>query len=278
MIVLANSTLTVQGTKLARNKVRKGAVYGMWSSRLLVQQATFVGNTGEGEGGGMYLVGSNCTLRNSTFDSNVAANAGGAIYVKFSSLDVGSTKFLDNKAPIGGAVTVYDGSLFGKRATVVNSSFTNNVAETGGGAIYVTTSGLSVDSTEFLNNTAPVGGAVAVYPNSKVTFTNSSLRSNTARPVKAEALQDQLSKGSYYMLGVGGALYVEQSSVSITRSKVLGNRAVMDGGEYGNARGYNMGQQQQQHPPEVHSVVGSLLCFVVQSYLVLQIWPAGRLI
>jgi predicted outer membrane repeat protein len=159
--------------------------------------------------------------------------------------------------------------LVGSNCTLRNSTFDSNVAAKAGGAIYVKFSSLDVGSTKFLNNTAPVGGAVTVYSNSNVTFTNSSLLTNTARPVKAEALQDQLSKGSYYMLGVGGALYVEQSSVSITRSKVLGNRAVMDGGECGNARGYNRGQQQQQHPPEVHSVVGSLLCFVVQSYFVL---------
>jgi parallel beta-helix repeat protein len=180
VLVLANSTLTVQGTKFSSNKVRKGAVYGLWLSQLVVQRATLVNNTAEWEGGGMYLVGSNCTLLGSTFDSNVAAKAGGAAYVKFSSLHV--------------------------------------------------------DSTEFHSNTAPVGGAVAVYNNSSVAFTNSSLQSNTARPVDAAAMKEQ-SRDSYYMLGVGGALYVEHSGVSIARSKVLHNRAVMDGGERGNTRG-----------------------------------------
>lgn len=229
VLVLANSTLTVQGTKFARNKVAKGAVHGMWSSRLLVQQATFVDNTGQGEGGGMRLTGSNGTVLGSRFDSNVAASAGGAAFVMFSSLHVESTQFYNNKAPIGGAVTVYAGSLVGKQAMVVNSRFDSNVADTSGGAIHVMdNSGLTIDSTELFDNTAPAGGAMAVYDNSRVKFTKCSLIKNMARPVLG--LYGQVNT-SFLDLSVGGALYMEVSSVSITSSNVSGNRAVSDGGE-----------------------------------------------
>jgi hypothetical protein len=129
--------------------------------------------------------------------------------------------------------------LVGSKCAVLGSKFDSNVGEKGGGAIYVKFSTLRIDSTDFVNNTAPVGGAVAVYEccrtnsHSSVVFTNSSLLDNAARPVKAAALQEQLSSGSYYTLGVGGALYLERSDVSIAGSKLLRNRAVMDGGEWG---------------------------------------------
>jgi hypothetical protein len=180
VLVLANSTLTVQGTKFTNNTVQKGALYGSWLSRLVVQQAVFVNNTAAEEGGAMYLVGSDGTVLGSKCNTNVAEKGGGAAYVKFSSL--------------------------------------------------------CINSTEFFNNTAPVGGAIAVYNTSQVSLTNSSLLNNTTRPVKAVALGDPSSSGGCYTLGVGGALYVERSSVDIDHSKAWGNRAVMDGGEFGHTQ------------------------------------------
>jgi predicted outer membrane repeat protein len=172
VLVLANSTLTVQGTNLTYNKVKTGTLYSSWLSHLVVQGVVLADNAAENEGAAMYLAGSSTRVTNSTLHQNTAENAGGAIYTKSSSLRMES----------------------------------------------ITLSG----------NSAPIGGAVAVYDNSRVDVTWSSLTNNTARIVKAD-----LSSGNYYTLGVGGALYVEHSSVQVSHSKVLGNMAVMDGGEWG---------------------------------------------
>jgi predicted outer membrane repeat protein len=195
----------------------------------VIQQAVVVENSAEWVGGGVHLVGSKCTLRNSTFDSNVAAKAGGAIYVEYNGLHADSTDFFNNTASTGGALEVYQGSSVSESTIVVNSRFENNVADYGGGAICATNSGLSIKSTEFFNNTAAIGGAATVYNKSRVDFANCTLVNNTARPLAASG--DPLKTGVNYTLGVGGALCVDNSSVTITSSKVWGNIALVDGGE-----------------------------------------------
>jgi hypothetical protein len=195
VMVLAKSSLTVQDTRFFFNSVTRGTIYASWSSSLAVSDTLLEANDAQ-EGAGIYIVGSSGTVSRSKLALNVAKDGGGANYTKFSQVHVDSS--------------LLDG------------------------------------------NSAPIGGAIAAYNNSHVTMTNATVQDNTARILTEEAVP--LSTGhdahagawngtqklmarkaanelNHYKLGVGGALYVERSDVDISHSKVLRNRAVIDGGK-----------------------------------------------
>lgn len=169
VVALANTTLTVTNTTFADNVVDQGALYASWASRLQVSSAKFLRNSGN-YGAAAYVVGANMTLFDSHFDSNVAKEAGGALHVKFSNVSLNATKLVNNSAPTGGALAVYEGSS------------------------------LLLEGTHVADNTARI-----VVPD---------------------------NMRNYYKLGIGGAMYMEQSMATILRANVSGNRAVMDGGAH----------------------------------------------
>lgn len=131
-----------------------------------------------------------------TFDSNTAVNAGGAIFNN-GTLNIRKGAFTDNKSTgtnsAGGAIanngtlaidsSSFDGNqaynevsaedgtktvfgaggaiqnVLGKDLTVKNSSFTNNKAGLGGGAI-MNSGNATISQTSFKGNTAQIGGAI----------------------------------------------------------------------------------------------------------------------
>lgn len=169
------------------------------------------------------LANSTLTARGTNISGN-RAGKGGAIYASWQSkLVVEQQAVLDRNTAEEEGGALY---LVAADATVAGSSLNSNVAQKGGGAVYAKFSNLLMASSNLTANTAPIGGAMAVYDQSDVDITDgSALRENAARIVNAS-----LPTNDYYKLGVGGALYVERSNVSIDHSTVAGNRAVMDGG------------------------------------------------
>ena len=106
----------------------------------------------------------------------------------------------------GGAILVNRGS----RLDLVNSRFTNNVAEAFGGVLDSWDSEVVVSDSEFSGNMAGDGGAIA-SAFSVVAISNSSFDGNTAD-------------------STGGALQVFNGSAHVTDTTFTGNSAAEDGG------------------------------------------------
>lgn len=177
-----------------------------------------------GKGGAIYIDSGNLYLDhvniyNSTSAAGGAIASGGAnayVYIKDSTFNGNS---LNQNAYdegyfdiIGGGAIYSEGNL-----NIVNSTFTNNVAQTTdgeniGGAIYIGSNAIISNST-FTNNSAKNGGAIAInaYNSSKVTISNNKFTSNTASD--------------------GGAIYSSQSKLTtIANNEFENNKATVGGG------------------------------------------------
>jgi predicted outer membrane repeat protein len=143
-----------------------------------------------------YVDGGALTLQNIHLTAGLAHNE-----VAFTFVD-GVT----GRSKSGGAIIANRGS----RLDLVNSRFTNNVAEAYGGVLDTWDSEINIIDSEFSGNMAGDGGAIG-SAFSTVTISNSSFDGNTAE-------------------STGGALQVFNGSAIVSDTTFSGNTAAEDGG------------------------------------------------
>jgi hypothetical protein len=170
------------------------------------------------------LSGTALRINNTQFYKNTVSK--GTVYASWNStIHLNNVSFREHEATEGAAMYV----VGSKGSTISGCMFENNIAWAAGGAMYIKYSSVNFSSTEFNRNSAPVGGALAVYDSSRVAFWEQCrLDGNVAR---LQTKSKNEVGNNYYNLGVGGAMYMEDSSVTIVDSIVSNNRAVMNGGE-----------------------------------------------
>ena len=220
------SNLTIEG---GVSPASNGA--GVFNSgTLVVTNSTFFDNSarhdtsGSGSGGAIYNLGT-LTVTGSTFSTNgadPAPAAGGAIYNDVNALTISNSTFVSNTAGSGGAIFSV-GPL-----TVTNSNFNSNGAEGGnGGAIDCVSAAIS-DST-FAYDSANSGGGIDCQ-NSLVS--NSTFDYDLATFGAAMAVSDgtaTISDSTFSTNGAiatdigGGAIYAENSNVSVNSSTISAN-------------------------------------------------------
>jgi hypothetical protein len=169
------------------------------------------------------LSGTTLRINNTQFYKNTVAK--GTVYASWNStVHLNNVSFREHEATEGAAMYV----VGSKGSTITGCRFDNNTGWEAGGAVYIKFSSVNISSTEFNKNSAPIGGALAVYDDSRVAFRECRMDGNVARlQTKSKNEVGQ----NYYNLGVGGAMYMQDSAVSIVNSTMSNNRAVMNGGE-----------------------------------------------
>ena len=142
-----------------------GAV-GMQSSNFRMYNSTFKNNTAKGlittypgNGGGIVLRGSDSYVYNSTFINNTAAKDGGATYLtNTTSVSTNNNTgfelctFIDNAAGNDGGAVNWISSAY--RGYVIDSIFTNNLANRSGGAVYWSGHNGIISNCTFIHNNA----------------------------------------------------------------------------------------------------------------------------
>ncbi len=201
---------------------------------IFICNCTFVGNTATG-GGAIYAVGMSLSLENSHFTNNSAVQhkdiltgVGGAIFYssnnKNDSLEISESSFMDNHASIGGGAILCADSL----TKIQGSVFITNSAGVDGGAIGLKS--LSANSTlnqvehifncSFVGNTANQGGAVWAG-NVSLLLQNNIFANNSARTINTSG-------------GFGGAIWHlslnRNHSIQILNSSFHHNLALYAGG------------------------------------------------
>ncbi|MDR1915582.1 MAG: hypothetical protein LBQ58_03290 [Synergistaceae bacterium] len=228
--------------------------------------ATFTGTPFTGNAGAVSVTGGTAAFNAGvSFTNNDAgSNDGGAVYVgpggKASFAGNVEFNFNRNRARDGGALWLYSFNSsnvdFGSGAKF---SFENNNASGSGGAIYVSSSSISLgDSFKFTNNEAASGGAL--YSNGNVTVTSTDFSGNRATGSGGALYSTAnvaVSGGAFTTntAGRGGAIYSD-ADVSITGGILDDNQASESGGAvYGRSitvnpagasmtfRGNNAGEQ-----------------------------------
>ncbi|WP_066972667.1 DUF11 domain-containing protein [Methanobrevibacter filiformis] len=216
--------------------------------------------------GRIFLInnGLNVTLINLTFaNGNLTGtnNNGGAIYNNASKITITGSKFINNTAEIGGAIYNNNGTI---SLISENTSFINNTAISGGGAIYasannnVTFINCIFSNNNVTNTTGNVAGG-AIYSNGNLniinsTFTNNSVNINTLiLSTDSEAYGGAIYNygsnfiitnstftdnkansysSSYYAYSCGGAIYNNGSNFIITNSTFTNNEANSQSSSY----------------------------------------------
>ena len=220
---------------------RDGAgMYSETGSPTLVN-CRFVGNTAQGDGGGIYnWNGSSPAVTECLFDENTAGTGGGAISNGFmSSPLLESIVFRENTAGLdGGAVTNFESSptlidvtfngnvsnfvggalrnSFNSSPVLLNVRFAGNQADGGGGAMENWNSDPSVVNAVFLGNKADEGGAIRNDESSPI-LTNATFSGNLA--------DDGFGGGE------GGAISNRDQSFPEIRNSILWNNSARGSGD-----------------------------------------------
>jgi len=146
-----------------------GAIWIDGGARLSIVNSTF-SNNGALKGGAVYAgEGTQVSIDSSTFSGNTALNDGGAIFT-FGQLSIVDSTFADNSAGEGGAIFVAGdegGAIY--VGSILQSTFTGNIASEEGGAIYAMNN-FSVTNSTFSGNstTSPMSGS-AIYLSNNAT-------------------------------------------------------------------------------------------------------------
>lgn len=193
----AGGTLTVNNSAtIASNSAITGGGGGLAviSTIVTIQNSQINQNSAYGDGGGINARSSQLSINQGTFNGNnitygtstleITANSlpiarGGAIYVDGTNVVIDHSTFNNNSAVMGGGA-VYAKTLF---AHIADSTLTNNNGGRGhGGALYVSATSAEIQhNTIDGNNTAGNGGALAVENTSNSAIIDNTLTDNFVR-------------------------------------------------------------------------------------------------
>ena len=211
------------------------------TSRLQVRVTDMETNSAS-EGGAVYTTGdTEVTVADALFDDNTtsAPEGGGAIRSGASTLDVVDSTFSANEAigGRGGAI-----ATTAPRLTLLESDFTDNLADLHGGGVSIAGADVRLDRSTFSGNAAPDGGAFSMFGNGTVASENNLYNGNEATSGNGGAMAadgfgaDQLRFLDDRFLGNaaagdGGGLYVtEVGLLDARRSRFDGNTATNGAG------------------------------------------------
>ncbi len=145
---------------------------------LTVASSTFLNNQADLGGAIRNFLGT-VTITSSTFTDNVANQSGGAVYNQGGDLTVSNSQFSDNIASTGRGGAINNSHQdTGTMATIMGSTFTGNVAFTGGAIGNRQNGHMDVDDSSFFNNQASRGGAFINY--AALDIRGSTIANNTA--------------------------------------------------------------------------------------------------
>ncbi len=211
-----------------------GAIYNESLANLTIDGTTFnensrTGSTSSyvsGSGGGAIINKGIANISNAEFTKNKSAQRGGAILNFIGEIDIDNTTFDQNTTQWGGAF--YNGGHIDGDATgyakITDSTFTNNVGTSGGGAIYSSLySEITISGSNFEKNSSLIGGAIYNhYPSSILSIKDSYFANNytidSAVAISGGAIQS------------GGSLTIDNTSFINNKVSATTSNSNLQGG------------------------------------------------
>ena len=152
------------------------------------------------------------SLVNTSFSGNRADKSAGAILSYGTALTMEGGVFAENAAAHAGALHGVEAEI-----SLVDAELRNNSAQESGGAIYVRDSTLTLAGGALAENSATYGGAIILF--------------DSEASVTASSFSDNGNSESEY--AEGGAIQLEQGSLSISDSQITGSRLTGGSGQGG---------------------------------------------
>ncbi len=228
-IYTTKGTVTITGSTLSKNTATNGgAIYSDGGTVTLGEGTIVDENTASSNGGAASLI-NNATLNvlGATMSNNTASN-GGAVYATGSTIKTGDDALIDSNTATnsGGAVYMNKYTVSGQDtvvesgAEIVDATFNNNTAKSGGAICIVDTTVSAIGATTFTNNVATSNGGAVYLSGSTVmsfvdnTFTDNSANSNggavdiVASTINASGDNEFIEN---IAVGHGGAIYITYS-------------------------------------------------------------------
>lgn len=166
-----------------------------------VRVARNVANTA----GGVLMYGSTLTLTDCTFDANFASAIAGGVWARGGTTSIAGGFFASNTAGYaGGGIAAHSANL-----SLTGVTIRDNRAPTGAGLFVEMALSLSVQDSTFERNIASNGGAVWLSNSPQADFDAVNFSGNE---------------------GIGGALYIDNSMPTVTRSRFDANLSITQGG------------------------------------------------
>ena len=233
------SEVTIRNSRVFENKASKyGAGIYIHSSNVIVTGTEIHSNVlvGAGRGAGISIfANSSVQINNSSIYLNEGYFAGG-IMLENSSLSLLQSKLKNNTANYGGAFVFVSAS-----AIISGSILEGNEAAQYGGALLLESAGIEIHESTFRSNKARDGGALyssnsSVFSStSRLNITNSLIEDNYAGIGGAFMLKSvdadfQSVEVRHNSAEEGGGLFCENSKVSVRKSRIQQNRALLMGG------------------------------------------------
>ena len=235
-----------------------------------ISNNVFIGNEANGNlGGAINALGHNIKITNNRFTRNIAGRDGGAISIEGSKVaEIGtgniiSDNIFESNQAAGSKEGSYGGaiSIAGQNCKIINNNFTNNHANTlggairwngatsnsgtisennfegndaqSGGAIYVAGSGITISKNKFNENkaTTGAGGSIDIKGNSAVISNNEITKSSSKTSggaIYIDGKSTKLTNNNINSCNAGdnaGAAYLTGASATITGNKFISNTA-----------------------------------------------------
>ena len=238
-----------------------GAIYAAQSDLTLRNgHCSFSKNSAGLQGGAIYSESGQTTIMNtSTFEDNqifaTSSSAGAILIFRGNIVLTGTAKFENNKAEVGGAITLYNsiGSISGteiifknnsatidgggiyvaySELTIISASFIGNLAQNrqgGGIAIRDTTKPINI-SARFSGNRADRGGAVFIVSGTRITINGATIYDNMNSAICVINSNITFSAVTKIVNNTSGGIYAINSYISFRESTIFKNNHALDGG------------------------------------------------
>jgi predicted outer membrane repeat protein len=227
------------------NETGGGAIFNRNFPYVQIKNCLFNNNLSRTDGGAIYTAcfNSGPEIARCTFINNIAVRNGGALYLEYNSAPfIRSCLFVRNKSLNGGAIH----SIYGK-GTILNNTFSNNIADQWGGAIFLNSSQEIITGNLIVNNFAPTAGGIKISSSMPKFFNNHICNNHAAYGGGIEFwglcnadFFNNIIWGNTESYGIKTANQIRISSVSSTpnfyNSVIQGGIAGIPGynGKYGN--------------------------------------------
>ena len=219
-IHINGGALEMTASDVISNSAGSGAgIYAFETNSVTLQTSNLMHNEATSTGGGLWAYISTVSITSTQVISNEAGSAGGGIYVVWiGDLQLASSHVMSNTAADGGGLGLSGSSV---SATIIDSTFYNNLVTSQGGAIFNSESQLQVENSTLSGNHADEEGG-AIYDSGIITLTHTTVVSNTA---------DDTSSGVIHFTSnnvtAEGSLFAHNAPLNFNPQGILG---VVDAG------------------------------------------------
>ena len=227
-----NITIDGGGSGILNGSETSGVMSIIGDSKTFILQNLLLqnGKNSDGDGGGLFISGTNtiklnnCTIKNCTASAN-----GGGIYIADGSVTLtGCTIQNCTSSANGGGIYITDGSV-----TLTGSTIQNCTAESNGGGIYIADGSVRLDKcvigrnlgTDVAAITATIGGT---YPDSSTPYTNKAQNGGGIYVQSGSILiKNGTHVGYNFASADGGGIYHGGGSITFSSIAVSGNLSVV---------------------------------------------------